>query len=159
MKKSRPKKRSISSKKNKAIVTVQINSHEDTIPSQQKFTAWINAALSQSKVSSAINIRIVDITESATLNYRYRHKNAPTNVLSFPFLAPPGRDNFFLGDIVICAPVVKDEAFKQKKLLIEHYAHLTIHGLLHLLGFDHKTPKQAKIMEDLEEKILAKLGF
>ena len=107
-------------------------------------------------------IRIVDEAESASLNERYRHKSGSTNVLSFPFEPPPGmdvKDIALLGDVVICAPVVLREAVIQGKSLQAHWAHMVIHGVLHLLGYDHQDDDSAAAMEDLEIRILEGLGF
>ncbi|MBU6469004.1 MAG: rRNA maturation RNase YbeY [Betaproteobacteria bacterium] len=123
-------------------------------PSRAKFIAWgKQAALSPCEIT----LRLVDRREGATLNNLYRHKNYPTNVLTFEL----GQtfDGKLLGDIVICCPVVKDEAKKQKKNLQHHYAHLFIHGILHLQGYDHLTNKQAKAMESLEISILHSLNI
>jgi probable rRNA maturation factor len=102
---------------------------------------------------------VVDEAESATLNAQYRGKQGPTNVLSFGFDSPPGVDVPLLGDLVICAPVVVREALEQGKPGQAHWAHMTIHGVLHLLGYDHQTPEQAQIMEALEIAALADLGY
>jgi probable rRNA maturation factor len=115
-----------------------------------------------------LTIRITDEAESAALNQRYRGRSGPTNILSFPFEPPPGLDpeqstdagiNALLGDLVICAPLVRREAADQGKTETAHWAHLVVHGVLHLLGFDHLTAAEAAPMEALEITILAALGF
>lgn len=147
-------------KKNNLRLTLQTNCDENKIPTAKQFRTWAKAALEQLKARPAtITIRIVGITESAELNLRYRHKNSPTNVLSFPCVLPPGITADYLGDLVICAPVVYEESSNQQKDLLAHYAHMTIHGVLHLLGYDHQTDSEAEIMEQLEEKLLKKLGY
>ncbi|MFW5723321.1 MAG: rRNA maturation RNase YbeY [Halochromatium sp.] len=115
-----------------------------------------------------LTLRLTDETESADLNQRYRGRAGPTNILSFPFEPPPGLDpgqsraagiNALLGDLVICAPLVRREAAEQGKTETAHWAHLVVHGVLHLLGFDHLTATEAAPMEALEINILAALGF
>ncbi|MBM3203803.1 rRNA maturation RNase YbeY, partial [Candidatus Woesearchaeota archaeon] len=112
-------------------VIIQIASDHPDIPEPGQLMAWAEAAGSASPETEVV-IRIVDTTESATLNQTYRHKNGPTNVLSFPFAAPPGVPVDILGDIVICAERVEQEAREQGKSRDAHWAHLVIHGLLHL---------------------------
>jgi len=104
-------------------------------------------------------LRIVDEREGRSLNRHYREKNYATNVLSFPAELPTGVKLPLLGDIVICAPVVAREAREQHKPLHAHYAHLTVHGVLHLLGFDHEDERDAMVMETIERGILAGLGL
>lgn len=140
-------------------LNLQNNSRTKKIPSKIEFRRWIKQVLTKSTQTTEITIRIVDAAESQALNKEYRHKNKPTNILSFPFVAPPGITTNILGDLVICAPIVKQEAIEQHKKITAHYAHLTIHGVLHLLGFEHDTAKHAKIMENLEIQYLEKLGF
>lgn len=107
-----------------------------------------------------LTIRIVDVAESQQLNHIYRHKSYPTNVLSFPFAAPvPELQTMLLGDLVICAPVVVQEAVEQNKPILAHWAHMVVHGVLHLLDFDHQHDADASVMEALEINILADLGF
>jgi probable rRNA maturation factor len=106
-----------------------------------------------------LTLRLVDRDESRALNLRYRGQDKPTNVLSFPAGLPCGLDLPLLGDIVICAPLVGEEAEKQHKSLQSHWAHLVIHGVLHLLGHDHQDEKEAVDMEAIEVDLLASLGF
>ena len=101
----------------------------------------------------------MDEDEGAELNEAYRRKQGPTNVLSFPFEAPPGVELSLLGDIVVCAPVVAREAGEQGKILESHWAHMVVHGCLHLLGYDHMEPVEAEAMEALETEILGGLGY
>lgn len=128
-------------------------------PTEQQFQAWIDAVLTDQSVDSEIVIRLVDAAESGELNQQYRHKSGPTNILSFPFEAPEGIDMDLLGDLVICAPLIAEEARQQSKPLIHHWAHITIHGVLHLLGYDHVEEAEAEEMEALEIKLLHKLNI
>lgn len=130
------------------------------IPSQTALTQWANAVLQAEGLSEQeVTIRFTDETESQQLNYEYRGKDKPTNVLSFPFEAPPGIELNLLGDLIICAPVISKEANEQGKLVEHHYAHMTIHGMLHLLGYDHIDDNDADVMESKEIAILASLGI
>jgi len=106
-----------------------------------------------------VTLRIVDLAESRQLNSDYRNKDKPTNVLSFPFEAPEHIEMAFLGDLVVCAAVVEQEAKEQNKPVINHWAHLCVHGLLHLLGYDHIDETEAQEMEGIETAILAKLNI
>jgi len=128
------------------------------VPSSRLLAKWAGAALNSSR-RAALSVRIVGLARSRSLNARYRHKDKPTNVLSFAGagLAPDGR--FFLGELVICAPVVAREARDQRKQLAAHWAHMTVHGVLHLQGFDHERASEAKKMAAREVQILDRLGF
>jgi probable rRNA maturation factor len=117
---------------------------------------WINAALPQNK---NISLRIVDSEEIQALNLQYRNKDKPTNVLSFPCVLPDGVDDPLLGDIVICGPIIEQEASEYNIEVQAHWAHMLIHGTLHLLGYDHIEEADALAMEKLETNILTKLGF
>ncbi|MBP9723064.1 MAG: rRNA maturation RNase YbeY [Gammaproteobacteria bacterium] len=129
------------------------------IPSDTYIQQVINVVLSKFRNSAELSIRIVDNDEITALNSRYRHKNSPTNILSFPVDLPAGitLEHELLGDMVIAAEVVKKEALAQNKSFIAHFTHMLIHGALHLLGFDHKTDKEAEIMENHEIKIMQEL--
>lgn len=141
-------------------VNLQLAVNATTIPSRYYFQRWVKAVLTQQRIKQTeITVRIVGQKESAYLNETYRHKTGPTNVLSFPFEAPAGMQISLLGDIVICAPVVAKEAKAQKKPALAHWAHMVVHGVLHLLGYDHLKNVEAEIMEGLEIKILQKLKF
>ena len=131
---------------------VQNASQLGDIPSKAQFKKWAKAAL---RVDTEVTIRIVDEAEGRALNSAYRDKDYATNVLTFPLAEAP----HLMGDIVLCAPIVATEAKAQNKLLEEHYAHLTVHGILHLHGYDHEIEAQAELMEGLEITILAKLGY
>ncbi|HVV68392.1 MAG TPA: rRNA maturation RNase YbeY [Gammaproteobacteria bacterium] len=133
------------------------------LPSRPQFRRWILAALAGAKKfplesPRELTIRLVDEAESAELNSTYRHKKGPTNVLSFVFDSPSEVNiPIYLGDLVICAPLVLTEAEQQQKPILAHFAHLTIHGVLHLLGYDHETEQDANVMENLETTILGQL--
>ena len=129
------------------------------MPSASEIRAWAKAALKQLRDNSELTVRIVDEAESAELNKRWRNTEGPTNVLSFPAGDIPGPLPAPLGDIVICAPVVAREAARQKKKLNAHWAHMVVHGSLHLLGYDHTDKHGAEEMEGLEISILGNLGF
>jgi probable rRNA maturation factor len=145
---------------NKKIkLTLQNPAHYQKIPSRYYFQRWIKLVLGNKIKNTEITIRIVNEKESAALNKTYRHKSGPTNILSFPFDPPPGITVSILGDLVICAPVVAKEAKQQHKSLIAHWAHLTIHGVLHLLGHDHIKDNEAEIMENIEITLLKQLGY
>ena len=131
------------------------------LPSALSFCRWVEAALRGAKrrKASELSIRLVDTDEGQALNRDYRGKDYATNVLSFPAELPPGVKLPLIGDLAICAPVVQREADEQGKLARNHWAHLTIHGVLHLLGFDHVQDHDAEVMEALEKRILAGLGI
>lgn len=131
------------------------------IPSSASFRRWVEAALkgARRRKATEVAIRIVDADEGQALNLQYRGRDYATNVLSFEADLPPGVDLPLIGDLVICAPVVAREAAEQNKKPNDHWAHLTIHGTLHLLGFDHIEEAEAEEMEALETRILAGLGI
>ncbi|MCG7899904.1 MAG: rRNA maturation RNase YbeY [Candidatus Thiodiazotropha lotti] len=128
-------------------------------PSDRQLSAWAEAALGESDHQVEMVIRIVDESESRQLNRDYRGMDKPTNVLSFPFESPPEVALPLLGDLVICAPVVSAEARQQNKTLEAHWAHMVVHGTLHLQGYDHQDDQQAQLMEDKERQILQALNF
>lgn len=132
---------------------------EGALPSESQFQTWVNAALSDQLDEGELCIRIVSQEESQNLNNAYRGKNKPTNVLSFPFEVPEGIPLQLLGDLVICADVVSQEASEQNKALFDHWAHMVVHGCLHLIGFDHINDEDAEEMENLEQKILASMDI
>lgn len=138
---------------------VQRASEAEDLPSDKQLRSWARAALADIGGSHELTVRIVDAEESAALNADYRHKQGPTNVLSFPFEAPPGLRTRLLGDLVVCAEVVQREAREQGKPPQAHWAHMIVHGVLHLRGFDHLTDSEAQVMETLETEILARLGY
>ncbi len=128
------------------------------VPDQSLFQKWVEASLQQPYANLEQSIRIVDEQESRTLNRDYRAQDKATNVLSFPAEASEYLDYDNLGDLVICANVVEREAEQQGKALSAHWAHMVVHGMLHLQGYDHITDEQAEEMESLEIEILATLG-
>ncbi|MBY4598434.1 rRNA maturation RNase YbeY [bacterium BD-1] len=129
------------------------------LPSAASFRKWAAAAARGRIRRADLAIRLVDAKEGRALNRHYRGKDYATNVLSFPADLPEGVDLPLLGDLVICAPVVAKEAQDQGKPLAAHYAHLTVHGVLHLLGMDHEDEREAEAMEAIEREILADLGL
>lgn len=138
---------------------VQLASTASDQPRQQQLQHWVDHALKQAQGDTEIVIRIVDADESQQLNQRYRQQDKATNVLSFPFQTPLGISTDLLGDLVICAPIMATEAEQQNKTAEAHWAHIVIHGVLHLLGFDHIEHQDAQRMESEEIKILHSLGF
>jgi len=140
-------------------VDIQCASAEP-VPEEDDIRSWILAAITGRRSSDTeISLRLVDIPEMTTLNESYRDKAGPTNVLSFPSDLPPELELPLLGDIVICAPVVREEARAQSKALEAHWAHMTVHGTLHLLGYDHIEEAEAWAMEALETDILTTLNY
>ncbi len=140
-------------------VEVQVESDSGEIPSGSDIRHWIAAAIGSRRADTELTVRVVDEAESAALNKRFRNNTNATNVLSFPAEIPAPVGSALLGDIVICAPVVKSEAMVRNRPAKAHWAHLVVHGALHLLGFDHETENQAREMETEETAILAGLGF
>lgn len=143
---------------------VQLATESAELPAIAQLEQWVIAALAGTRERAELTIRIVDQHESAMLNREYRGIDRPTNVLSFPFELPPGIApddpiTDLLGDIVICAAVVEREAQEQHKKLIAHWAHLVVHGVLHLRGYDHLDDSEAEHMEALETQIMGALGF
>ncbi|MEI7839792.1 MAG: rRNA maturation RNase YbeY [Methylococcaceae bacterium] len=138
------------------IIEVQRICATASQPSKEELKSWVNAVLANLDEECELVIRIVDETESAELNEAYRHKKGATNVLSFPFEKPEGIDLVLtlLGDLVICAPVLEREAAEQQKPLHHHWAHIVIHGTLHLLGYDHIDDAEAEEMEAKEIALL-----
>ena len=140
-------------------INVQVESQNQKIPNNTQLEKWCSIVLKK-KQQYALCLRIVDKNESQNLNRKWRKKDYPTNVLSFPLDIPKGLfETNFLGDIIICAPIIEQEAFEQKKDIQAHWAHIIIHGCLHLLGYDHITDEDAQVMEELEVNLLKKLGF
>ena len=135
------------------------NATTASVPAPALFQAWVDAALAGRRTDWELAIRLVDEPEGRTLNHDYRGRDGATNVLSFPVDLPEGVDLPLLGDLVICAPVVAREAAEQGKSETAHWAHLTVHGVLHLLGFDHATSVEADVMEGEEQRVMAQLGF
>ncbi len=157
MKRNRPEK--IVGGTTKANVNVQIASRAHGLPSAAQLKVWAKAALSGMEGVPELTVRVVDEAESAELNRTFRRVSGPTNVLSFPFEPPSPVQMSLLGDVVICAPVVEMEAQEQNKIVDAHWAHMVIHGTLHLMGYDHENDVDAARMESEERRILAGLGF
>lgn len=144
----------------KLIVRVHYASVSGDLPRRAAIARWARAALvGYRRARAEVCVRIVDEPEGARLNRRYRGRRRATNVLSFPFEDPPGLRSSILGDIVICAPVVAREARMQGKPPRAHWAHMLVHAIMHLRGYDHETPKQAMIMQSMECRALKRLGF
>jgi probable rRNA maturation factor len=143
------------------IVAVSYALPRASLPAAVSFRRWVAAALRGAKYRkhAEVAIRIVDADEGRALNRDYRGKDYATNVLSFPAELPPAMKLPLLGDLAICAPVVQCEADEQGKLARDHWAHMTVHGTLHLLGYDHIEDAEAEAMEALETRVLAGLGI
>lgn len=144
-------------------ITIQLIADKNLAPKRSLLRKWANQALDKKMPSSEMTIRIVDTEEMSALNSTYRQKNGPTNVLSFPFILPEEIaaeiDIPILGDIVVCAEVVNREAQEQHKTSESHWAHMIIHGVFHLLGYDHENDKDAEVMESLEIETMKSLGY
>ena len=140
-------------------ITVQFIAAEPSAPPENKLVQWARSALDGNIKEAEITLRITDEDEIQSLNDKWRHIDEPTNVLSFPLNDAGGPPSILLGDIVICAPIIKQEAAAQNKSLPAHWAHMIIHGILHLMSYDHVKDKDAKIMEEKEISILKTLGF
>lgn len=140
-------------------LTIQIAPGLSVRPSEAKLTTWVNTVLDHHHQDAELSIRFVDSEEMRQLNQQFRGKDKHTNVLSFPNPMPPELRDAYLGDIVICVPVIEREATEQGKDPMAHYAHMLVHGILHLLGYDHQAEDDAKVMENIEVKILANLGY
>ncbi|GGI83597.1 endoribonuclease YbeY [Shewanella hanedai] len=143
----------------KLELDLQIATDNNRLPTQDNFELWVRTALGNTMTEAELTIRIVDDVESQNLNSTYRGKDKPTNVLSFPFEAPPEIEIPLLGDLIICASVVEQEAIQQNKPSQAHWAHMVVHGCLHLLGYDHINDAEAEEMESIETQLIEKLGF
>ena len=142
------------------ILDLQIATDDNqNLPTEEQIMQWLNVILPQFMDNAEITIRIVDEQESQQLNNTYRHKDKPTNVLSFPFESPIEIEVPLLGDLIICKQVVEAEAKEQHKSLTSHWAHMIVHGCLHLLGYDHILDEEAEEMENIEIDIMQQLGF
>lgn len=141
-------------------INLDVQREVDALPKDDELLKWLKETLvSEQHGDTELTIRFVDEKESADLNEQYRHKKGSTNILSFPFDAPAEVELNLLGDLIICAEVVRKEATEQKKEELAHWAHMVVHGTLHLLGYDHLTDEQASVMETKEIKILSQLGY
>ena len=141
------------------VVEVQYACPADGVPPPAKLVQWAEAALAGRSENAQMTVRVVDEEEGAALNARYRRRAGATNVLAFAFDAPELPSLRILGDVVVCGPVAAREAHERSKRLDAHWAHLVIHGTLHLLGHDHRDPQSAREMEAIEREILARLGY
>jgi len=140
-------------------VDIQVICESSWKANGEQIQNWVDTALEGFGKDTEIVVRIVDEQESAQLNGQYRHKQGATNILSFPVEVPVGIDLDLLGDLVICAPILEKEAREQDKPLADHWAHIIIHGVLHLLGYDHLDDDDAELMENQEITILKKLNI
>jgi len=140
-------------------VSVQYATRKPWVPSSVRISFWAFEALGRKRGRWDLAVRIVGAAESRRLNHRYRRKDRPTNVLSFPASVPRADGSRPLGDLVVCAPVVAREAREQDKTLAQHWAHMIVHGTLHLLGYDHEQPDEARRMERWEAGVLRSLGY
>ena len=144
----------------KMIIDLQIACEQETgLPTAEQIEQWATAAVQPQSDEVEMTVRIVDEAESHALNLNYRGKDCPTNVLSFPFECPDEVELPLLGDLVICRQVVEREAQEQDKPVMAHWAHMVVHGSLHLLGYDHIEDVEAEEMESLETQIMTGLGF
>ena len=144
----------------KMIIDLQITCEQETgLPTAEQIEQWATAAVQPQSDEVEMTVRIVDEAESHELNLNYRGKDRPTNVLSFPFECPDEVELPLLGDLVICRQVVEREAQEQDKPVMAHWAHMVVHGSLHLLGYDHIKDDEAEEMESLETQIMTGLGF
>lgn len=142
------------------IIDLQLASENtEGLPSEEQILQWATAAVQPESDNVEMTVRIVDEAESHELNLTYRGKDRPTNVLSFTFECPDEVELPLLGDLVICRQVVEREAIEQEKPLMAHWAHMIVHGSLHLLGYDHIEDDEAEEMESLETEIMQGLGF
>ncbi|MDH5424461.1 MAG: rRNA maturation RNase YbeY [Gammaproteobacteria bacterium] len=143
-------------------LVIQNQQHDIELPQQENLQKWAAAALINAD-DVQVTLRVVDTGESRALNNEYRGKDKPTNVLSFPMDVPQEflevLDINLLGDLVVCAEIVEQEAAQQNKIAEAHWAHMLVHGMLHLQGFDHIDDDEAELMEKREISILKQLGF
>ena len=140
------------------VIDIDNVAQVNVVPAQTDFERWATLAL-KDLPDAEISIRIVSKEESANLNQTYRHKIGPTNILSFPADIPEIVQSPLLGDLIICAAIIEEEAKAQQKPLLAHWAHIVIHGILHLLGYDHQGDNDATVMEALEINLLRQLGY
>lgn len=142
------------------LLSVQYAAKRRGLPRKAAIQRWAHAALKGLRRGQiALGVRIVEARESAALNRRYRGKSGSTNVLSFPFAAPAGTRSDMLGDLVICAPAVRREARALRRPAQAHWAHMVVHGIMHLRGYDHENEKDAAVMERRETRVLRALGY
>ena len=144
-----------------STIDIQYASIADDLPSEAQLRDWCHAALLDHNQDAELTLRIVDEREIQNLNRQFRHKDKPTNVLSFPSDLPPEikLETKLLGDVIICSNVVKREAMEQNKSLNAHWSHMVVHGTLHLQGYDHIVEAEAVEMEGIESRLMLALGF
>ncbi len=142
-----------------SCLDIQVASSADNLPTEAQFQYWIDAVSKEKLNHSEIVIRIVDEDEMIEFNQQYRKINGSTNILSFPFEAPENVESHLLGDLLVCAPVIEQESLLQNKELEHHWAHMIVHGVLHLLGYDHLNDSEAEEMENLEVQILKTINI
>ena len=141
-------------------ISLDVQREVTALPSDDELLSWLKETLEFEQYGDAeLTIRFVNEEESAELNQQYRHKQGSTNILSFPFESPAEIDLNLLGDLVICSSIVEKQAVEQNKNELAHWAHMVVHGTLHLLGYDHLNDVDADVMETKEIKILSKLGY
>jgi probable rRNA maturation factor len=146
----------VAGKTPKLKLEIQYATEDPHVPSRTEFRKWVRSALKQ---DAEIALRVVDATEGRDLNRNFRGRDYATNVLTFVYDNIDHHTQSLAGDIVLCAPIIESEASQQHKMLTAHYAHLTVHGVLHLQGYDHQTDADAAEMERLETHIVEKLGY
>ncbi len=140
-------------------VDVQYAATGEGMPEPGEIVGWVQAAVAGRRDNAELSVRVVDEAEITVLNHRFRGQDRPTNVLSFPVGDMPGMEVSLLGDVVVCAPVVRRQAREQRKSERAHWAHMVVHGTLHLLGYDHVTPADAEEMEQIEKAVLDSFGY
>lgn len=140
-------------------VDVQYAATGEGMPEPEEIAGWVEAAVAGRRDHAELSVRVVDEAEITVLNHRFRGQDRPTNVLSFPVGDMPGMEVSLLGDVVVCAPVVRRQAREQRKSERAHWAHMVVHGTLHLLGYDHVTPADAEEMEQIEKAVLDSFGY
>ncbi len=140
-------------------VDLQVSEDAGDVPSAEEFRHWVTAALADRRRRAQVSLRITGRDEMRDLNRRYRDRPGATNVLSFPADLPAEVRTPLLGDVVVCAPIVAEEARAQGKTELAHWAHLVVHGTLHLIGYDHVEAHDARRMEAVETDVLARLGY
>jgi len=141
-------------------IRIELHDHSrESVPAEALFQCWCEAALSERKPPLEVEISLLEESEARAINLEFRGRDYATNVLSFPFEPLPGIDLPILGELILCPAVVEREANEQGKGFEAHWAHLVIHGCLHLLGYDHEQEQQAEIMENRERELLATLGY
>ena len=142
------------------LVDIQLADSSAKTPNAQHIRGWVAAVFTILERSPlALTVRVIGEEEMAKLNRRYRGRNQSTNVLSFPIEPLPGMRTDLLGDIIVCGPVVDREAAIQHKSPMGHWAHMVVHGLLHLFGYNHESDQDAMVMEALEKSVLEELGY